>query len=103
MEALIFDGEVLQIEAVQFPVAPTFIWVDITGVTPVPKVGWLYDGTVFSAPPVVAPLTTDQIYVQTIKNQRVLKALVLALNDGSVVPGANATNATLKTAIKAKM
>jgi len=34
---------------------------------------------------------------------RVLKAVVLALNDGSLAPGANVSNAALKAAIKAKM
>ena len=53
-----------------------------------------------SSPP---PLTLDEIYDQTIQNQRLLKALVLCLNDGSIVPGANVSGADLKTAIKAKM
>tara|TARA_R100001530_G_scaffold65796_2_gene47127 strand:- start:6780 stop:7208 length:429 start_codon:yes stop_codon:yes gene_type:complete len=34
---------------------------------------------------------------------RLFKAFLLALNDGSIVPGANATAAQLKAAIKAKM
>lgn len=52
----------------------------------------------------VTPQPTDgQIYDSVIKNQAVLKALVLALNAGSIVPGANVSNAQLKTAIKAKM
>jgi hypothetical protein len=33
----------------------------------------------------------------------VLRAVVLALNDGTLVPGANETNANIKAAIKAKM
>jgi hypothetical protein len=33
----------------------------------------------------------------------VLKALVLCLNDGSIVPGASVGGAMLKAAIKAKM
>ncbi len=49
------------------------------------------------------PPTLDEIYDQTIQNQKVLKALVLCLNDGSIVPGANVTKSALKTAIKAKM
>ena len=49
------------------------------------------------------PPTASEIYDQTIQNQAVLKALVLCLNDGSIVPGANVTDAALKTAIKAKL
>lgn len=33
----------------------------------------------------------------------ILKALVLCINDGSIVPGANVSNAALKAAIKAKL
>lgn len=32
-----------------------------------------------------------------------LKAYVLAVNDGSIVPGGNMTNAALKAAVKAKL
>ncbi len=56
MFALIFDGKVTQIEAKQFDVAPTFIWVDITSVTPTPDVEWSWDGSDF-APPPPAPLS----------------------------------------------
>ncbi len=56
MEALIFDGKVVQIEAQEFPVSPALSWVDINSVTPRPKVGWTYNGVVFTAPPpVLAP------------------------------------------------
>lgn len=47
--------------------------------------------------------TLDEIYSQALQNSRVLKALVLCINDGSIVPGANASKAALKAAIKAKM
>lgn len=47
--------------------------------------------------------TVDEIYDQTIKNERVLKAAVLALNDGTFVPGAALTGTKLKQIIRAKM
>tara|TARA_Y100000296_G_scaffold83259_1_gene113744 strand:+ start:82 stop:438 length:357 start_codon:yes stop_codon:yes gene_type:complete len=66
--------------------------------------GGTWDGADFGpVPRPPSPPTTDEIYDGVIKNEKVLKALVLALNDGSIVPGANATNAALKAAIKAKM
>ena len=65
---------------------------------------WLDDGnTLDPADPAPPPATLDEIYDQTILNQRVLKALALALNDGSFVPGDNLTNAALKAIVKAKM
>ncbi len=65
---------------------------------------WLDDGNPLGpADPPIPPPTLDEIYDRTILQQRVLKALVLALNDGSIVPGANVAPATLKTAVKAKM
>ena len=57
----------------------------------------LLDATV---PP---PPTTDEIYDAVIQNQKVLKAIVLSLNDGTLVPGANVSNATLKAIVKANM
>lgn len=51
MKALVFDGKVVQIEAQEFPVATALEWVDITGITPAPEVGWSYDGVSFSPPP----------------------------------------------------
>ncbi len=59
---------VTQIEAVIFPVHEDLVWVDITGVTPTPEVGWNYDGADFTAPlpPVrppksAAPLSAEEI------------------------------------------
>ena len=54
----------------------------------------------FRNPP---PPTNDEIYDRTLQNEKLLKAVVLALNDGTFVPGSSVTNAALKTAIKAKM
>jgi hypothetical protein len=65
---------------------------------------WLDDGnTLDPADPVPPPPTNDEIYDQVIQNQKVLKGYVLAVNDGSIVPGSNMTGAQLKTAVKAKM
>jgi hypothetical protein len=54
----------------------------------------------FKNPP---PPTNDEIYDEVIQNHKVLKALVLCLNDGTIVPGANVSGAELKSAIKDKM
>ncbi len=58
--------------------------------------------SVVANPPPPGP-TDSEIYDQVIQNQRVFKAYVLAINDGSVVPGSNMTGAALKAAVKAKM
>lgn len=49
------------------------------------------------------PPTLDDIYDAVLKNERGFKALVLALNDGSFVPGSNRTPAQLRAIIKAKL
>ena len=79
-KALIFEGVVVQIEVVQFPVAPALIWVDIIGVIPAPEVGWSYDGTTFTAPP--APplppvLTPRQKIIDRLRRDPILKAQVI--------------------------
>jgi len=55
-----------------------------------------------AAPPTPPP-TNDEIYDDVMRNQRVLKAFALCINDGTIVPGANVTPAALKAAVKAKM
>ena len=65
---------------------------------------WLDDGnTLDSADPSPPPPTNDEIYDQVIQNEKVFKGYVLAVNDGSIVPGSDMTNAALKAAVKAKM
>ena len=65
---------------------------------------WIADGnTPDAADPAPAPPTTDEIYTEAIRSQRFLKALVLCLNDGSIVPGANVPPGQLRSAIKAKL
>jgi hypothetical protein len=68
-------------------------------------VGWSYDGATFTAPVVVsepAP-TDDDTYSRSIQVDKVLKAVVLSINDGTLVPGANVSNAALKAIVKANM
>ncbi len=50
-----------------------------------------------------SPPTNDEIYDQVIKTQKVFKGYVLAVNNGSIVPGSNMTGAQLKAAVKANM
>ena len=65
---------------------------------------WLDDGNALDpADPLPPPPTADQIYDQVIQNQKVLKAYILAVNDGTITPGSNMTGAQLKAAVKAKM
>lgn len=64
---------------------------------------WLVGNTPDPADAPTALPTASEIYDQAIKNSKVLKALILSINDGSIVPGANVSGAVLKTAIKAKM
>lgn len=54
----------------------------------------------FKNPPLPS---NNKIYDETIKNQSLLKAFVMCINDGSIVPGANVNGAQLKAAIKDKM
>jgi len=56
--------------------------------------------TLEAAPP---PPTNDEIYDEVLQNQKVFKAYVLAINDGSVVPGSGMSGAQLKAAVTAKM
>ncbi len=57
----------------------------------------------FDVNAVTPPVTLDQIYDQAILSQQVLKAVILALNDGTLPVGTNKTAAQLKAIIKAKM
>ncbi len=50
MKALVFDSKVVQVEAEEFDVSQALTWVDITDVNPRPKVGWSYNGIVFTPP-----------------------------------------------------
>lgn len=47
--------------------------------------------------------TNEEIYDATIQTQKLLKAVVLSLNDGTFVPGAAISNSALKAIILANM
>lgn len=65
---------------------------------------WLAAGNTPDAAMAAAPPPTlDEVYDQALLNEKVLKALVLALNDGTLPVGTNKTGAQLKAIIKAKM
>lgn len=53
------------------------------------------------------PPTQDELnseaYDQAILNNKIIKALIMALNDGSFVPGSNYTAEQIKTGIKNRM
>ena len=49
------------------------------------------------------PRTNDEIYDQVMRGQQVFRAYALAVNDGTIVPGAKMSGAALKAAVKAKM
>ncbi len=70
-------------------------WVETDG--PLPST---QDIQAFLTPP---PATPDQIYDATIQTQQVLKALVLALNDGTLPIATNKSGPQLKNIIKAHM
>jgi len=55
------------------------------------------------APSPPPPPTNTEIYDRVIQRERAFKAFVLCINDGSIVPSANVSGATLKAAIIAKM
>jgi hypothetical protein len=40
MLALVFNGQVVQLEAASFPVNPALVWVDVSTITPAPQCGW---------------------------------------------------------------
>lgn len=87
MKALIFDSRVVQIEVAEFPVAAALEWVDITGITPAPKVGWVYDGAIFTAPPPPPPpppksaadVSVRELITQMIKDGTMTQAKINAI------------------------
>lgn len=65
--------------------------------------GMKWDGskwinTVKSLPP-----TNDEIYDNVIQREKVLNAIILSLNDGTLIPGANISNAAIKAVIRNNM
>lgn len=53
MKALIFNGEVIELNETGFPVAPTLTWIDCSSEV---KVKWTYSDGTFSAPSVTTNL-----------------------------------------------
>ena len=65
---------------------------------------WIDGGGILDpADPAPTPPTNDEIYDRVIQNRKVFKGYVLAVNDGSIVPGSNMTGPQIKAAVKAKM
>ena len=105
MKALVFRGTVQKVAAdnATVPVSPSFEWVPCDDTV---KPGYSYDGNTFEAPyvePDTEPPTLDELYDNQLQQFALLKALALALNDGSFVPGSGYTGAQMKAIIKAKM
>ena len=66
--------------------------------------GWIATGNIPDpADPPPPPPTNDEIYDAVIRSQKVLRAVVLSINDGTLVPGANVSGAALKVIVKANM
>jgi len=83
MFALTFDGKVVQIELVEFPVHSALVWVDISAEVPMPQVGWLYDGNNFTAPPLKTrppksdgPLLAEELATQMITDGTMTRAKI---------------------------
>lgn len=106
--------------------SPPIGWIDVTGIDS--GIGWPIVDSVPLSPPskwhtVTAtndgweitpenqalkdaeetPPTNEEIFDKTIQNFKLIKGIVLALNDGSFIPGSNYTNAQIKTIITDKM
>lgn len=126
--AHIVDNLVNNIAKFKDNASPPTQWIDITGIQC--GIGWPIVGGVPLAPPSkwhtvtatndgweITPEnqalkdaeeaaqnpTNAEIFDKTIQNFKLIKGLVLSLNDGSFVAGSNYTNAQIKTIITAKM
>ena len=83
MEALVFQGQVIQIEAEIFPVHRDLSWIDIAGLDPQPEVRWSWDGVVFSPPPTPPePPVTEKRW----REYPSTRDMLLALIQETVVP-----------------
>ena len=66
-------------------------------------VEWVAQGnTILPYIPPAEP-SQDELYDLLMQNNKLIKALALALNDGSFVPNSSYTNAQLKSIIKQKL
>jgi hypothetical protein len=62
---------------------------------------WLAEGNTPDPPdPEPDPPTVEEIIIQALNNKKHFKALVLALNDGSFIPGSNYTNSAIRDIFK---
>lgn len=91
--------------AEQFDSLPTFTPELMATIVPCPgnvRQGWSYDGANFAAPPPPPdPPTNDQVYDAVVRDQQVVKAVVLAIIDGTLHTGMTPNQA--KNVIKAHM
>jgi len=51
MKALVFNNQVIQLEAEEFEVHSSLVWIDLAGLDPQPETGWSYLNGNFEAPP----------------------------------------------------
>ncbi len=101
MKALIQGTRVCEIKNEEYKVHPSLKWVDVDDTI---TTRHTYVNGVFIPPaPATLPPTKDEIYARSLRNSKVLKAVILSLNDGTLIPGANVSNAELKAIIKAKL
>jgi hypothetical protein len=90
MKALVFRNKIVQIGRNEFPVHKALRWIDLTGISPQPKIGWSYDGMNFSPPPPLpepAPDPNDELDAALaevkagLANVSTVADVVTALND----------------------
>ncbi|MCP4365266.1 MAG: hypothetical protein GY800_08210 [Planctomycetes bacterium] len=67
-----FRGKVVEVAPQTFPVHKDLKWVDITSVSPKPKVGWSHDGVNCVAPP--TPTAGDILVQKDARKERQLNA-----------------------------
>lgn len=60
-------------------------------------------GNAITADPPPAPPTNEEIYNNTLQNEKILLALIKSLNNGNFTPGSNLTLDQVKTIIKGNM
>lgn len=69
---------------------PSYVWVDVTSLTPQPGVGWSYDGNSFSPPP---PPPVNWSYVLELDVYNIHESYLQALNDYEAAVAAGSTSA----------
>jgi hypothetical protein len=84
-------------------------WMHPEGCTVVPtdtgNINDTYNGMIFIRPPVTLPAdpTPDQVLAIALQARSLAKALLLALNDGSLPIGSNLANGQLRAILRAKI